>query len=174
MYFVNRETDVIHAYFRRNKFTDIESDPSDRCSLGGDVFLRNYGMTYAQLQAVDFATVEENGGIQLDGDDYASPWFEQVSDIWYPLSKGYRWLQSGSQQLYDNYLNNDRFEMMAFESLLLMRWASEKMINRFMEEEKDEYGILALMNEKFYIVGDDNEDIADCYHFHGFLEFDKE
>lgn len=174
MYFVNRETDVIHAYFRRDKFTDIESEPSERCSLGGDVFLRTYSLTYTQLQAVDFSTVGEQGGIEIDGSMYGTPQFEHVGGIWYPLSKGYRWLRSGNAQFYDNYLNNDRFEAMAFESLLLMRWASDKMINRFMEDEKDEYGILSIMNEKFYIVGDDNEDIANCYDFHGVLEFDKE
>lgn len=178
MYFVNKKTDVIHAYFRRDKFTDIESDPDDRCSLGGDIFLRNYDMTYAQLQKVDFSTVEEKGGIELD-DCYYGPWFEQVSGIWYPLYKGYRLIRNndgygGGLQLYDNYLNNDRFELMAFESLLLLRWASDKMIDRFMDNESDKYGILALMNEKFYIVGDDNEDIANSYHFHGVLEFDKE
>lgn len=180
MYFVNRKTDVIHAYFRRNdKFTDIESEPSERCSLGGNVFLNNYALTYAQLQKVDFSIVEESGGIEIDGSSYGSPWFEHVSDIWYPLYKGYRLLRDsdgygGGLQLYDNYLNYDRFELMAFESLLLLRWASEKMVDRFMDSESDKYGILALMNKEFYIVGDDNEDIAECYHFHGILEFDKE
>lgn len=180
MYFVNKETDVIHAYFRRNDdFTDIESEPSERCSLGGEVFLANYNdLTFAQLLAVDFATVEEKGGIEID-DTYYGPWFDRVGDIWYPLYKGYRLLRNddgygGGLQLYDNYLNNDRFELMAFESLLLLLWASDKMVDRFMDNESDKYGILALMNEKFYIVGDDNEDIANCYHFHGILEFDKE
>lgn len=179
MYFVNRETDVIHAYFRRNdEFTDITAGPDDRCSLGGDVFVRNHDLTMAQLRAVDFSQVEENGGIVVD-DTYYEGLFQHVSDIWYPLYKGYRLVQNdegygGGLQLYDNYLNNDRFELMAFESLLLLRWASEKKIEQFMSEEKDEYGILALMNEKFYLAGDDDMDIAKCYQFHGLLEFDTE
>jgi hypothetical protein len=176
MYFVNRETDIIHAYFRRNnQFTDINSEPDERCSLGGDIFLGQYDLTLAQLKSVDFSTVADEGGIY----DYGTPVFEHVSDIWYPLCKGYRLIRNSvgygaGLQLYENYMNNDRFELMAFESLLLLRWASDKMINRFMSDETDKYGIFALMNEKFYIAGDDNEDIANCYHFHGILEFEKD
>lgn len=174
MYFVNKETDIIHAYFRRDKFTDIDSAPDDRCSLGGDVFMKEYDLTLAQLQTIDFAQVEKKGGIELNDCYFAPPLFEHFGRIWYPLYKGYRLLESeGQQQLYDDYLNSDRFEAMAFESLLLLRWASDKKIDLFMEHEKDKYGILALMNEKFYITGDDNEDIANCYHFHGILEFER-
>jgi hypothetical protein len=172
MYLVNKETGKVHAYFRKT----VESPPEwadesfyERNYVSGRYYLatevsQDDALTLEDFQNTDFSDdpVDWKKSMYelLDCRDRRFTYMHTAS---YVSEKLYRIIIRDDQldQLYDDFSNNDLFELQFFSAALFALTVDEKCCE-YAISEWDKYGILDRLSQVFYIAGDDREDIYNC------------
>jgi hypothetical protein len=160
MYFVNKETNLIHSYFRRD-----ELDWADN----GDVLWGKFytachkEFTFEDMQKKNF-TEDWDVASKLKSDEvamydlYSGAPMQYVFSMDYTSWKLQRFFIGGRAQMGHDFSNNDLIELSCFAALLYRMVLTEKW-EYIALEDWDKYGIVEKLSKEFYIVGDDREDI---------------
>lgn len=161
MYLVNKETGLIHVYFKQDPQIMATDDQGTPSYLSGNVYMADgLGLTLDRLRELDFREdeLDYSEGTSLDefyGDN--TP-FLFIQNVHYASYKSYRIIHFADDiQVYDDFSSNDLLEVQAFIGLLFERHLSLEEIKKWDDKVWDKYGLLARVSEDFTIVGDDDE-----------------
>jgi hypothetical protein len=169
MYLVNKETGLIHAYFKQDPRLMANDPDSVPAYLSGNVYMADgLGLTLDRLRELDFHEdeMDYSEGTSLDefyGDN--TP-FLFIQNVHYASYKGYRIIHFADDiQVYDDFSSSDLLEAQAFIGLLFERHLGLDEIKKWDDKVWDKYGLLARIAEDFTIEGDDDDLIYNSGYF---------
>jgi hypothetical protein len=170
MYLVNKETGLIHAYFKQDPQLMATDDHGTPSYLSGNVYMADgLGLTLDRLRELDFSGESEydcNEGTSLNefaGDNTPLLFIQNVH---YASYKGYRIIRFADDiQVYDDFSSSDLLEVQAFIGMLFEKHLGLDEIKKWDEKAWDKYGLLARIAEEFTIEGDDDDLIYDSQWF---------
>ncbi|MBG0738682.1 hypothetical protein IV500_04505 [Paeniglutamicibacter antarcticus] len=170
MYLVNKETGLIHVYFKQDPRLMANDPVSAPCYLSGNVYMADgLGLTLDRLRELDFSGESEydySEGTSLNEFSGDSTPFLFIQHVHYASYKGYRIIRfADGIQVYDDFSSSDMLEVQAFIGLLFERHLGLDEIKKWDDVAWDKYGLLARVAEDFTIEGDDDELIFDSESF---------
>lgn len=169
-YLVNKETNVIHAYFRANSALMKPQDKVNTTLSGNFYIPSNPELTLKALQNMRYTSDDyQNVDWQLYYKEHGfgsiiDP-FVFIADVHIVSYKGYRIFKFSKElvQLSHDFANNQLFELMAFISTLFKEYIGDKEYAEWAKTFRvvDQYGVNELIMSHFTIEADDNELIYD-------------
>jgi hypothetical protein len=170
-YLVNKETNVIHSYFRSYSEA-TKPNPQGQTTLAGNFYLPEaLGLTLDALQKMQYSTSDYDN---FDWDAYyTEKGFGSIQDPFLFIArahivsyKGYRifGFPENLVQLWDDFANNQLFELIAFISTLFKEELGEKEYAKWgkIYDMEDKYGVNEIIMSKFTIESDNSDLIYDA------------
>lgn len=162
MYLVNKETGLIHAYFKQDAHLMADNPGAVPAYLSGNVYMADgLGLTLSRLRELDFSGESEydcSEGTSLNEFGGDNTPFLFIQNVHYASYKGYRIIHFADDiQIYDDFSSSDLLEVQAFIGMLFEKHLGLEEIKRWDHVAWDKYGLLARIAEEFTIEGDDDE-----------------
>jgi hypothetical protein len=170
MYLVNKETGLIHAYFKKDERLMAMDGNGTPSYLSGNVYMADgLGLTLSRLRELDFSGEDEfdcSEGTSLNEFAGDNTPFLFIQNVHYASYKGYRIIHFADDiQVYDDFSSSDLLEVQAFIGMLFEKHLGLDEIRKWDDVPWDKYGLLARIAEDFTIEGDDDELIFDSASF---------
>ncbi|HEX9225991.1 MAG TPA: hypothetical protein VF885_04965 [Arthrobacter sp.] len=170
MYLVNKETGLIHAYFKQDPRLMANDPDFAPAYLSGSFYMADgLGLTLNRLRELDFSGEDEfddSEGTSLNEFHSDNTPFLFIQNVHYASYKGYRIIHFADDiQICHDFSSSDLLEVQAFIGLLFERHLGLAEIKRWDDKVWDKYGLLARIAAEFTIEGDDDELIYNSAYF---------